>query len=211
MNEQARRLSGLSPQSGSNMILGAGVAFYDVDLTGISNKMPANDFMTILDQWQADGKGLGATTDDPIITIGRELTRIETNDLFMDVTGMFDSRAASVVSLGITIQELASDEAWQRMLATTFTDPTDGSMRVGTVIKPEHYKNVAYVNMSNNGDIFLFVIMNAIQTSEVVATFSNTVGTPSNVPVVFTATLASLEEMQSGALPFKKFKFPFTI
>jgi hypothetical protein len=209
MATQAQRPIGLTQKSGDNTITGAGLAFFDVTLTGVSNGMLAEEFLTIANGWQAAGKGLGATTGDPVLTIGRELTRIETNDLHMDVVGMFDSRSANTVSLGFTLQELASDEAWERVLSTTFTDPEDDSMRVGTVVRPEHYKNIAYVNMANNGDLLLFLVMNAIQTNQAVITFSNTIGTPANVPVVFTATLASLEEIQSGVLPFKRFKFPF--
>ena len=206
---QARRPSGLTPQSGNNMILGAGVSFYDIDLAGITNGMSAADFLKIMDGWQAAGHGLGATTGDPAITIPRELTRIVTNDLHTDVIGMFDSRSGGAVTLGFTLQELASKEAWQRMLGTTFADAEDGSVRVGTVILPEHYKTIAYINMANNGDILMFVLMNAIQTNDITATFSNTVGTPSNVPVVFTATLSTLEEIAEGALPIKIFTFPF--
>ena len=207
---QARRPSGLSEKSGSNMILGAGAVFYDTDLSDIKNGMPAEDFLKIMDEWQADGKGFGATTGDPTITVGRGMTRIETNDLFADVKGMFDSRGEGGVSLSFTVQELANFETWRRILGTTFADPDDGSIRIGTVFLPEHYKTISYVNMANNGDLLLFALINAVPTEDTVATFSNTTGTPSNVPVSFTATLASLEEMQSGALPLKQYLFPFS-
>ena len=206
---QAVRPIPVTPESGNNMILGAGVSFFDIDLDGVTNGISAAEFLKIMNQWERDGKGFGATTGDPVLTIGRGVTRIQTNDLHVDVKGMFDSRGSGSVTLGFTVQELASEEAWKRILATTFDDPVDGSLRIGTVLKSEHYKNIAYVNMANNGDLVLFVLLNAIPTEDTVATFSNTVGTSAGVPVVFTATLSSLEEMQTGALPYKQFRFPF--
>ena len=208
-SEQARRPGGLTPKSGSNMVLGAGAVFYDVDLNGIKNGMPAADFYNIMDKWDDDGKGIRATTGDPTLNIGRGMTRIETNDLHADVMGMFDSRGEGSVTLGFTVQELANFETWKRILATTFDDLEDGSLRIGTVVLPKHYKTLAYVNMANNGDILMFALLNAIPTENTIATFSNTVGTPSNVPVTFTGTLSSIEEMRSGAKPLKQFLFPF--
>ena len=207
--EQARRPSGLTPAASENVFLSAGASFFDVDLTGISNGMSAADFLKIMDGWQKDGKGFGATTGDPVLTIPRELTRIVTNDLHVDVIGLFDSRGGDSATLSFTVQELASPELWKRVVGTTFEDPEDGSMRIGTVVRQDHYKNIAYINMANNGDIFMYYLMNAIQTNNIDATFSNTIGTPASIPVVFTATLASLEDINLGAHPVKIFTFPF--
>ena len=209
MSEQTRFPMGLTEESGNRMVTGAGVLFYDVDLTGLVNGMPSADALALVDAWEADNRSLGASTGDPVLNIGNERVPLVTNGLHVNVAGFFDRRTTGGASISVTVQELANLELWKRIMTTTFEDPDDGSLRFGGVVRREHHKHIAYVNMSNSGDLLMWVLLNAIQTADIAATFAEAIGTPANVPTVWTSSLMTLKEMQLGARPIKQFLFPF--
>ena len=204
---QPYRPSPLTPESAQNMILGVGAVFHDVDLEGIDGKLTAEEFSeNYLAKWAAAGHSLGASEGDVTLNITREMERITTNDLFADVVGMFDARSMQV-SLSMTLQDM-SDKNWERMLATTYNDSSDGSMMMNNVLLPHHYKTVVWAAMMNNGDIIAIALLNAIQTEDLSITFSNTIGTPASAAVSFTGTVRTLEEMRNA--PFKRWRFAFS-
>ena len=208
MNEQQMPLP-FTPESGGNMIATTGIVFYDVDFTEFKKGQTASDFIPILNRWIADRKSIGSTTGDPTITIPQSMTRIATNELHADVIGMFDPRPSGDegVSISVTMQELTRQN-WLRICPGAIVDPDTGAIRISRDIPRSAYKHMAHVSRSTGGEYQVHILRNCIQFNNVVATYSNTVGTPANVPVVFRASLATIEEMQGGVQPYDLFIFP---
>ena len=175
----------LRPDSAQNFVLGVGAMYFDVDISGISSDLSAEEMADILIDREKEGKGLGATTGDGTFVFDPQIEDIETNDRTTRVIGFMQSLGIDA-KLTTELQEI-SLENLTRILPAAITDPTDGSLRATTVILHENYKTVVWAGPVGSGGLMVIALLNAINADETTMTMANQ--DVASVPVEFVGTL----------------------
>jgi len=196
--------SGVTPDSGFNMVLGPGAFYFGIDTSLITPTTTAEEFGVILQTALEGGKCIGVTEGDGTFSLVPTFREITMAGVTSPVVGSQVLQRWDVFLAG-TAKEMTLLNL-KRLLVTPRIVTATGALTVSNTLLPCHYiPHFSWAGMYNDGDLLYIDLENVLNTAGFVA------GLPAEgemtAPFEFHAFQADLANMQNVPVNIWQFEW----
>ena len=195
------------------MITGAGALFFNIPYDDVTSATTKAEFAAKLQAAQMNmdgsspniGTALGGTSGGCTVTLTGSFRDIEIDDLTQSMAGTTIQDGWETATISTTAVEAVLEKI-QQVMNTSSIDPTDGSLRFGSKLLPEHFDNEITLAVRTIGDnLLVFRLQGAVNRAGF--TLTTTSGGEGSYPVEFHGHLKTLADIQAGFAPLRVYEF----